>query len=69
MDGDIMKKRTPARLYPKKEDVTIKNILLEDRNLLILLLLIIIIFSFIIACLFSIPSFQGEHVYNALGSI
>ena len=59
-----MKKRKPARLYPEKEDITIQNFLLEDKNLLILLILICVIFFFIIGCLFYIPYFQGEHVYN-----
>lgn len=61
-----MKKRKPARLYPEKEDITIQNFLLEDKNLLILLILICVIFFFIIGCLFFIPYFQGEYVYNAL---
>ena len=61
-----MKKRKPARLYPEKEDITIQNFLLEDKNLLTLLILICVIFFFIIGCLFCIPYFQGEHVYNAL---
>lgn len=64
-----MKKNKPARLYPEKEDITIKNMLMEDRNLLILLILIISIFIFIIGCVFCIDGFRGEHVYNSLSGV
>lgn len=64
-----MKKNKPARLYPEKEDITIKNFILEDRNLLILLILIIFIFLFIIGCLFCIDGFRSEHVYNSLSGV
>lgn len=59
-----MKKRTPARLYPKYERITLKNFLLEEKNLLTLVILIIIIFFFIIGCLFCVDLFRGENVYN-----
>lgn len=64
-----MKKRTHKTLYPQKEPITLKNILLEDKNLLILLILIISIFIFIIGCLFCIDGFRGEHVYNTIGGV
>lgn len=64
-----MKKNKPARLYPEKESITLKNILLEDKNLLILLVIIIFTFLFIICCLFCIDGFRGEHVYNSLSGV
>ena len=64
-----MKKRTNKTLYPEKEDITLRNFLLEDKNLLILLILICTIFFFIIGCLFCVDFFRGEHVYNAIGSV
>lgn len=64
-----MKKRDPARLYPKYENITIENFLLENKQLVILIIIIILFSMFIIGCLLSIPYFQGEHVYNAIGSV
>lgn len=59
-----MKKRKPARLYPEKESITIQNFLLENKQLVILII-IIVLFTFFIGCLFCIPYFQAEHVYNS----
>lgn len=64
-----MKKRDQARLYPKYENITIENFLLENRLLVILIILTVLISMFIIGCLLCIPYFQGEHVYNAIGSV
>lgn len=60
-----MKKRDPARLYPRYENITIENFLLENKQLVILIIIIVLF----IGCLLSIPYFQGEHVYNAIGSV
>ena len=64
-----MRKRKPARLYPAKEDITIKNFLLEERQLLLLLILIVIITIFIIGCLFTIDGFRAEKTYNYISVV
>lgn len=65
-----MRKRDPARLYPKYENITIENFLLENRLLVILIIITVLISIFIIGCLLAIPYFQAEHVYNTgIGSV
>jgi len=64
-----MKKRDPVRLYPKYDNITIENFLLENRQLVILIIIIVLFSLFIIGCLLCIPYFQGEHVYNAIGRV
>lgn len=59
-----MKKRTNRTLYPEKEDISIQNFLLENKQLVILIIIIVLFSFFIIACLLCIPYFQAEHVYN-----
>lgn len=59
-----MRKRDPARLYPKYDSITIENFLLENKQLVWLILIIVLFSLFIIGCLLAIPYFQGEHVYN-----
>ena len=65
-----MRKRDPARLYPKYESITIENFLLENRLLVILIIITVLTSIFIIGCLLAIPYFQAEHVYNTgIGSV
>ena len=65
-----MRKRDPARLYPKYENITIENFLLENRLLVILIIITVLTSIFIIGCLLAIPYFQAEHVYNTgIGSV
>lgn len=64
-----MKKRTNRTLYPEKEDISIQNFLLENKQLVILIIIIVLFSLFIIGCLLCIPYFQGEHVYNAIGRV
>ncbi len=64
-----MKKRDPARLYPKYERITLKNFLLQNKQLVILIIIIVLFSMFIIGCLLAIPAFQAEHVYNTIGSV
>ena len=61
-----MKKRTSARLYPEKEDVTIENFIIENKQLIILLFIMITIILFVISCILCIDMFKAEHVYNYL---
>ena len=61
-----MKKNKPARLYPEKEDITIKNFLFENTQLITLIILLIIISVIIISCIICIDSFRGANVYNYL---
>ena len=67
--GNRMKKRTNRTLYPEKEDISIQNFLLENKQLVILIIIIVLFSLFIIGCLLCIPYFQGEHVYNAIGRV
>ena len=64
-----MKKRTNKTLYPEKEDITIQNFLLENKQLVLVIILIVLFSLFIIGCLLAIPYFQAENVYNAFGGI
>lgn len=64
-----MKKRTNKTLYPEKEDISIENFLLENKQLVILIIIIVLFSLFIIGCLLAIPYFQAEHVYNTIGSV
>lgn len=64
-----MKKRTNRTLYPEKEDITLRNFLLENKQLVILIIIIVLFSLFIIGCLLCIPYFQAENVYNAFGGI
>lgn len=64
-----MKKRDPVRLYPKYDSITIKNFLLENKQLVWLILIIVLFSLSIIGCLLCIPYFQAENVYNAFGGI
>ena len=64
-----MKKRTNRTLYPEKEDISIQNFLLENKQLVILIIIIVLFSMFIIGCLLAIPYLQAEHVYNAIGSV
>lgn len=59
-----MKKRDPARLYPKYDGITIQNFLLENKQLIILIIIIALFTLLIIGCLFCIDLFRGEHFYN-----
>jgi hypothetical protein len=59
-----MKKNKPARLYPEKEDITIENFIIENKQLVILLFIMITVILFIIGCILCIDLFKAEHVYN-----
>lgn len=61
-----MEKNNPPRLNPVNEDVGIMDCLLDDKKLLTVIILTLLIGFFIIWCLWCIPYFQGEHVYNYL---
>lgn len=64
MGEEIMKKRKPVRLYPEKEDITLKNFLLENKQLVVLIIIIVIFSMLIIGCLFAVDLFRAEHYYN-----
>lgn len=64
-----MKKRDPAKLYPEKEDITIQNFLLENKQLVILIIIIVLFSLFIIGCILGISYFRAEHVYNGIGCV
>lgn len=61
-----MKKRTHKTLYPEKEDISIQNFLLENKQLVIIIILIVLFSLFIIGCILGIGYFRAEHVYNGL---
>lgn len=46
-----------------------EDFLLVNSNLILLIGIIVLFSLFIIGCLLAIPYFQGEHVYNAIGSV
>jgi hypothetical protein len=66
MGERTMKKNKPARLYPKKEDITIENFIIENKQLVILLFIMITVILFIIGCILCIDMFKAEHFYNYL---
>lgn len=64
-----MRKRDPARLYPKYDNITIENFLLENKQLVILIIIIVLFSLFIIGCILGISYFRAEHVYNGIGCV
>ena len=64
-----MKKREPARLYPKYESITLKNFLLHEKQLIVLIILLIITACFVISCILAADFFRAEHTYNFIGGV